>query len=113
MADVKRQKMNKTMQLIHHNKENKLVLNESVLEIIRDLEGPIAICACVGQYRVGKSFLLGQLVIALLSERSNIFDVTHGQDNCTKGLWINSDIKKTKINNTFVNVIFVDSQVNL
>lgn len=108
---MKRQRFNSSLSLVHKNNE-KLALNEAALDILCDLDGPIAVCVCVGQYRSGKSFLLNKLATFVRSEEPIIFQVGHSQNNCTKGLWINSDIKKTELKNGFVNLIFVDSEVN-
>lgn len=111
MAAIKRQKLNNSIQFVHRNDDNKLVLNQSALDLISELDSPIAFCVCVGQYRSGKSFLLSQLGSVFCSEELNNFQVDHKQDNFTQGLWINSNIRKKTVENGDINLILVDSEV--
>ena len=52
--------------------ENKLTLKEAALDILCDLDGPIAVCVCVGQYRSGKSFLLNKTVWDVINKSSSL-----------------------------------------
>ena len=102
----------RVIQLIEQDKDHKLILNKDAIEVIRNLDGPIAVCVCVGQYRSGKSFLLGQLGSVFLDEDPDLFKVDHGQDGFTKGLWMNSNIKKSNVNSNDSNIIFIDTEVS-
>jgi hypothetical protein len=102
--------MSNIIQLISQDEKKNLCLNEKALEIIKNLEGDIAICVCVGQYRSGKSFLLKTLANKLNNQID--FKVDHGQDGFTKGCWMNSQNIKVKINNNkMTNLILIDTEV--
>lgn len=93
---------------------NELVLNNEALNLIRSLDAKIAVCACVGQYRTGKSFLLNNIFNYLTNSPYNLFQVGHYEFNaCTTGSWINKEIPILKRDHKKDNlhVIFVDTQV--
>ena len=72
--------------VLKDEKTNNLVLNDEALNSIRDLDGKIAVCSCIGEYRSGKSFL----------SSNNAFQVGHEETSCTKGCWINNYLIKLK-----------------
>ena len=106
----------KSINLISKKSDNTLVLNMAALKTIQNLKGEIAVCVCVGSYRSGKSFLLN-LIASHFTNKNKfddgcvIFQVDHGQDGFTKGCWMNEDIPLIKINDKWVNLIFIDTEV--
>ena len=92
---------------------NSLVLNNEALNLIRDLNGNVAICVCIGQYRSGKSFLLNTLFKYFTNVPYNTFEVGHYETGCTKGCWINREIPVLKASKRAdeTYLIFVDTEV--
>ena len=60
--------------LISEDGDKNLTLNESALDIIKNLTGDIAVCVIVGQYRFGKSFLLSHLLEHFSGDQSIILE---------------------------------------
>ena len=94
---------------------NNLVLNNEALNLIRDLDGKIAVCVCIGQYRSGKSFLLSNLFKYLTNSPYNAFQVGHEENSCTKGCWINKEIPilKAAKKSDQLHLIFIDTEVKI
>ena len=94
------------IQLISKNSKGDLVVNDTALEIIKNLEGKIAVFIVVGPYRQGKSYILNRLV------DSNCFKVGHTDSSCTKGLWMpKKPLKHINSKGELLNVIYVDTEV--
>ena len=47
--------------LIRDKRTNELCLNNEALNIIRNVDGRIGVCVCMGEKRSGKSFLLNSI----------------------------------------------------
>ena len=60
--------------LISEDGDKNLTLNESALDIIKNLTGDIAVCVIVGQYRFGKFFLLSHLLEHFSGDQSIILE---------------------------------------
>lgn len=69
-------------QLVYTNKDNKLVLNDQVIDQISTLEVPLNIVAICGLYRSGKSYLMNRLA----NERTG-FTLGKTVASHTKGIW--------------------------
>ena len=117
--------MNASLCLVSQSKDNKLELNPKALELIESLTGKISIVVIVGKYREGKSFLSSHLLRELTDNSDNsdpnayakTFQIDHDcSKGFTKGLWMNSDVKKINLlskNNELetVNLIMIDSEL--
>lgn len=94
---------------------NDLVLDNDALNLIRNIEGKISVCVCVGQYGSGKSFLLNNIFKYLTNSPYNLFQMGHYDHiACTLGSWINKEVPTLKIedeNNDKPYLIFIDTQV--
>ena len=78
-----------------------LKIHEKAINFLNAIEGKISVVTITGLYRLGKSFLLNQLI-----EKPNGFKVGHTMNAETKGLWIWNQTKKVGD----LNVIFVDTE---
>ena len=70
------------IQLISQENE-KFRINNQALDILKSLNGSIAICSVVGPYRTGKSYILN-----LLLNRPNGFVLGAKLVSCTRGIWM-------------------------
>lgn len=105
-----------SINLVSKDKQtNNLVLNNEALNLIRQLDGKIAVCVCIGQYRSGKSFLLSNLFKYLTNSPYNAFKVGHEEDRCTEGCWINNEIPILKADRkkNQLHLLFIDTEVCL
>ena len=94
------------IQLISKNSKDDLVINDAALEIIKNIEGKIAVFMVVGPYRQGKSYILNRLI------DSNCFKVGHTDNSCTKGLWMpKKTFKHLNSKGEPLNVIYFDTEV--
>ena len=94
---------------------NNLVLNGEALNVIRGLNGNVAVCVCTGQPKSGKSFLLNSLFKYFTNVPYNTFEVSHFKAGCTKGCWMNREIPllKAKKKNDETNLILIDTEVTI
>ena len=72
----------------------RLVLQQPALDLLRQLNEPLAVVSVVGAYRTGKSWLLNELMGVSCSEG---FTVGHRRHTQTKGVWI---LPRIDANNT-------------
>jgi ABC-type uncharacterized transport system YnjBCD ATPase subunit len=97
----------KSIQLISKNKDGQLFVDENGLNEIKKIKGDIGICLIVGPYRQGKSFLMNRLI----GESCNAFEISHKDNSCTKGIWINKEpVKVSKSNKEELNILFADTE---
>ena len=80
-------------------------MNETALNIIKNIKGEIAVFIIVGPHRQGKSFILNSLL------DSKSFKVGHTENSCTKGVWMSKLILKHSNNNGSFHVIYLDTEV--
>jgi hypothetical protein len=67
----------------------KFSVDPQALELLRGINGPVAVVAVAGLYRTGKSYLLNQLLADEKSDGSGGgFNVGGTVNACTKGIWI-------------------------
>ena len=105
-----------SINLVSQDEEtNNLVLNSEALNVIRRLNGNVAVCVCVGKHKTGKSFLLNSLFKYFTNVPYNAFEVGHSKNGCTKGCWINKEVPvlKAQKKKDEMNLIFVDTEVNV
>jgi len=67
----------------HHNEYGEMILNEEALDIIREIDGPVAIIAVVGSYRRGKSWFAN-----VLHGRHDGFMLGSTVERCTQGIYM-------------------------
>uniref|UniRef100_U9TEN3 GB1/RHD3-type G domain-containing protein n=1 Tax=Rhizophagus irregularis (strain DAOM 181602 / DAOM 197198 / MUCL 43194) TaxID=747089 RepID=U9TEN3_RHIID len=72
----------KAIQLIKYE-NGKIILNKESLEIIKNIEEPVAIISVVGSYRRGKSYFAN-----VLHGRHDGFELGSKVDSCTKGIFM-------------------------
>ena len=89
------------------SRSGSLIINQEALGLIKKLNGSIAVCAVVGQYRSGKSFLLSNIFKKYTTLDYNPFQVGHEENGFTKGCWINANIPMIKSNH----LLLVDTEV--
>ena len=93
------------IQLISENKNGKFTINPEALDILKGLNGNVAVVNCVGPYRSGKSLLLN-----LFLKVKDGFKVGNTEKSCTRGIWMwNNPIKHTNENGEFY-LIFMDTE---
>uniref|UniRef100_A0AAV1UYY3 GB1/RHD3-type G domain-containing protein n=1 Tax=Peronospora matthiolae TaxID=2874970 RepID=A0AAV1UYY3_9STRA len=63
--------------------ENQLKVNEEAVEMLRRIDGHVAVVAMAGLYRTGKSSMLNWLL-----DRQSGFRVGPTIERCTRGIWI-------------------------
>ena len=61
---------------------------DATVEMLRKIDGPVAIVAIAGIYRSGKSFLLNCLAQPDREDATPLFEVGPTINACTRGLWI-------------------------
>ena len=76
-------KMDSPKPFIVTDNDNKLTVNEEVVELLSTVEEPIVIVSIVGYYRTGKSYLLNRLI-----GRKDGFPLGATVQSKTKGIWI-------------------------
>jgi hypothetical protein len=84
-----------------------LVFNEQALELIKSIDGQVAVCLIAGPCRSGKSFLMNKL------SRTKGFKVGHSDLPETLGIWINQKFQTNENNeqNGKMTVIYMDTEV--
>ena len=91
-------------------------VNQEAVEFIETLPQPLAIIACAGGYRTGKSLFLNRGLLQLTNGKG--FAVGNSTNACTKGLWIHTSLLKVAHKKTesgsgekeYVNVLFIDTE---
>ena len=58
-------------------------VRQGALDVLRAIDGPIAVISMSGRAREGKSFILNQLL-----GQNGAFKVASTQRPCTKGIWL-------------------------
>lgn len=72
------------LKLVDHNASTgTFELGSEALQVLRSINGPIAVVALCGRARQGKSYILNQLL-----GKSTGFQVASTHRPCTKGLWM-------------------------
>ncbi|GBG71009.1 hypothetical protein CBR_g8307 [Chara braunii] len=85
----------------------KLALSEEGLDVISQIDLPVAVVAVIGPYRSGKSFLLNQLLSLSCDEG---FGVGHKRDTQTKGIWVWGQPIIVDIASQKTAVLFLDTE---
>ena len=85
--------------------DGKLIINSEALDIIKRINGTIAICSVVGPYRTGKSFILN-----LLLNRPNGFDLGSTNISCTRGIWMWDTPIEHENKHGKLNLLFMDTE---
>jgi hypothetical protein len=93
------------IQLINQNKEGILAINNEALEIIAKLNGNLAVCAVVGPYRSGKSYILNHLL-----NRRRGFELGGRVESCTRGIWMWNYPIKLRNKNGEMNLLILDTE---
>ncbi|KAG1666992.1 hypothetical protein FOA52_014304 [Chlamydomonas sp. UWO 241] len=89
----------------------RFVVRERACEMLRRLDGPVAVVAVCGRARMGKSTLLNQLVGKLSGRAQKGFNVASTQKPCTKGLWLWSrPFEHTLPDGGKVNLLLIDCE---
>lgn len=71
--------------LIEVEEESKqLKVCQEAVDLLTQIEGPIAVISVAGMYRTGKSYLLNRMLL----QRSTGFGVGPTINPCTKGMWL-------------------------
>ncbi|RQM17053.1 hypothetical protein DD237_002036 [Peronospora effusa] len=86
--------------------EEQLKVNEEAVEILRRIDGHIAVVAMAGLYRTGKSSMLNWLL-----DRQSGFRVGPTIERCTRGIWLwGQPQKRTMANGKYVWVLMLDTE---
>ena len=84
-------------------------IDKQAADFLERIDGPIAVVACAGKYRTGKSSLLNRVLLDVLGKDG--FGVGKTVNACTKGLWLHTKILGVpRDNGSTVNVLIVDSE---
>ena len=84
---------------------------DATVEMLRKIDGPVAIVAIAGIYRSGKSFLLNCLAQPDREDATPLFEVGPTINACTRGLWIwPTAMTVPQPDGTSLRVLFVDSE---
>ena len=93
--------------LITVNSDQKLEVNSEALEILNNIEKPLAVVGVAGMYRTGKSYLLNRVIL----NKNSGFGVGPTINPCTKGIWMwGRPLKGQTADGEIVNVIVLDSE---
>lgn len=93
--------------LITVNSDQKLEVNLQALEILNNIEKPLAVVGVAGMYRTGKSYLLNRVIL----NKNSGFGVGPTINPCTKGIWMwGRPLKGQTADGEIVNVIVLDSE---
>ncbi|DBA01621.1 TPA: hypothetical protein N0F65_011377 [Lagenidium giganteum] len=74
--------------------EDELVVNDDAVQILRKIEGQVAVIAMAGLYRTGKSSMLNWLL-----GRQSGFRVGPTIERCTRGIWLWGHPQKRQLSN--------------
>ncbi|CAH0475643.1 unnamed protein product [Peronospora belbahrii] len=86
--------------------EDQLKVNEDALELLRCIDGHLAVVAMAGPYRTGKSSMLNWLL-----DRQSGFRVGPTIERCTRGIWLwGQPQKRIMKNGEFVWVLMLDTE---
>ena len=100
--------------MISKDEYNHLKLNEESLNLLKNIDGDIAVCSIAGSYRSGKSFLLNNIYKSLSGDQvSDNFKVGNGINGFTKGVWINPNIIPINVEDKIINILLFDTEVNI
>ena len=84
----------------------KFTINNEALDILKHMNGSIAICSVVGPYRTGKSYILN-----LLLNRPNGFVLGETLKSCTRGIWMwDTPIRHRNEQGQEFNLILLDTE---
>ena len=87
------------------DKNGHLEINNEALNIIKSLEGNIAVCSVVGSYRTGKSFILSSIL-----NTTKGFELGLTTESCTKGIWMWDTPIRHKNDHGEFNLILLDTE---
>jgi hypothetical protein len=85
--------------------KNRVVIHVDALDIIKRINGTIAVCSVAGPYRTGKSYILN-----LLLNRPDGFVLGSELDSCTRGIWMWDTPIKHKNKHGKLHVLFLDTE---
>ena len=95
--------------------EDRFHINEEAVEFIESLPQPLAVIACAGGYRTGKSLFLNRGLLQLTNGKG--FAVGNSTNACTKGLWIHTSLhqvahtrKDNPTEKEYINILFIDTE---
>lgn len=95
--------------------DDKFLINQEAVDFIESLPQPVAVIACAGGYRTGKSLFLNRGLLQLSNGKG--FAVGNSTNACTKGLWIHTSLLKLaraskdgSDEKEYVNVLFIDTE---
>lgn len=86
-------------------------INPDAAAYLVGVSSPLAIVACAGMYRTGKSSLLNRVLLDVKGDDG--FGVGQTVQACTKGLWMHTDIlriSRDKDSGTVTNVLIIDTE---
>ncbi len=106
IESLKLKSESESIQLISQNNKGDLVINETALDMIKNINGNLAVFVIVGPYRQGKSYILNRLM-----DSKCCFKLGHTDNSCTKGVWMSKPILKHSNTNGSFNVIYLDTEV--
>lgn len=95
--------INKAIQFITIDKDGRCELSQEAENLIKSLNGTIAVICVAGLYRTGKSYLLNRLL-----NRQDGFEIGPTINSCTKGLWMWSEPVYLEDKN--LNVLIIDTE---
>ena len=93
------------IQLIKQDSNGNITVVKEALQIIKNLEGNVAVCNVVGPLRTGKSYILN-----LLLKQNNAFELGGSVDSCTRGIWMWDTPIKHKNKHGEFNLILLDTE---
>lgn len=99
--------------LIYKDKDGSMKIDENTLNVIRMIQGPLAVCVIVGPYRSGKSFLMNNLLGSNESHTGQ-FKVGHLDKGETPGIMLSElrvPVKSSNCAQEF-KVLLMDTEVS-
>lgn len=99
LLDINREK--KSVQLVSLSDQGSLRLNQNALDILRNIEKPVAVLSICGPSRTGKSYLLSMML-----GLKDIFQTSDSFEACTSGIWMATTVLEC---DKFV-IVFLDTE---
>lgn len=75
----------------HHHTHHHLQLVPDTLQLLETINKPVAVLSICGLFRSGKSYFLSRLL-----GRPGAFEMSHGMQACTRGVWMATTVLECK-----------------
>ena len=85
---------------MYDGEKRNMTVNPDATDMLRKICKPVAVLGICGPYRSGKSYFGSKFM------GSEDFEVSHGFDPCTKGIWMSTSILESEK----IAIVFLDTE---